>query len=271
MTFITAPLTLLLAACGDTAKLPEQAGFGTNPTLPPPNSTLIPTVKIAPAKGWPDGVKPAATSGLAVNAYATGLDHPRWLYVLPNGDVLVAETNAPERPERGGPKMWIMSQVQKRAGAGVPSANRISLLRDADGDGVAETRTVFLQGLNSPFGMALVGNDLYVANTDAVMRFPYAEGETQISKPGSKVAELPGGPLNHHWTKNLSPARTARGSMWRSVRTAMSARTASTRRNDAPRFSRSILPPERREHSHRDCAIPSECRGIRKPACCGRW
>ncbi len=203
MAFITAPLTLMLAACGDTAKLPEQAGFGPNPTLPPPNSTMIPTVKIAPAKGWPDGVKPAAASGLAVNAYATGFDHPRWLYVLPNGDVLVAETNAPERPERSGPKMWIMSQVQKRAGAGVPSANRISLLRDADGDGVAEVRTVFLQGLTSPFGMALVGNDLYVANTDAVMRFPYAEGETQISNPGSKVADLPGGPLNHHWTKNL--------------------------------------------------------------------
>jgi glucose/arabinose dehydrogenase len=164
---------------------------------------LIPTVNIAPAKGWPEGGKPIAARGLSVDALATGLDHPRWLYVLPNGDVLVAETNAPERPERSGPKTWIMSQVQKRAGAGVPSANRITLLRDADGDGVADTRSVFLQGLNSPFGMVLVGNQLYVANTDAVMRFPYKEGETRIDQPGHKIADLPGGPFNHHWTKNI--------------------------------------------------------------------
>jgi glucose/arabinose dehydrogenase len=165
MVLITAPLTFLLAACGDSARLPEGAGYGPNPTLPPPNATLIPTVNIAPAKGWPEGGKPTAARGLSVDALATGLDHPRWLYVLPNVDVLVAETNARERPKRSGPKTWILSQVQKRAGAGVPSANRITLLRDADGDGVAETRSVFLQGLNSPFGMVLVGNQLYVANT----------------------------------------------------------------------------------------------------------
>jgi glucose/arabinose dehydrogenase len=141
---------------------------------------------------------------LAVNAYATGLDHPRWLHVLPNGDVLVAETNAPPRPEEGkGLKGMAFQYFQKRAGAGVPSANRITLLRDADGDGVAEMRTVFLKDLNSPFGMALVGNDLYVANTDAVLRFPYAEGATQIDQPGVKIANLPAGPLNHHWTKGL--------------------------------------------------------------------
>lgn len=200
-------LTLFLSGCGDTAKLPEEAGVGPNPTLPEPNATLIPTVKIAPAKGWPEGMKPAAASGLAVNEFAGGLDHPRWLYVLPNGDVLVAETNAPERPERSGLRMWVMKQVQQRAGAGVPSANRISLLRDRDGDGVAETRSVFLKDLNSPFGMALVGNDLYVANTDAVMRFPYVEGALQIDQPGVKVADLPAGPLNHHWTKNLVASR----------------------------------------------------------------
>lgn len=188
----------------ESAKLPEQASNGSQPTLPEPTRTLIPTVRIAIAKGWPDGAKPAAAAGLSVNAYANGLDHPRWLLVLPNGDVLVAETNAPPRPDEGrGVKSWIYRTVQGWAGAGVPSANRITLLRDANKDGVAETRTVFLQGLNSPFGMALVGRDLYVANTDAVLRFPYVEGESQITAPGVKVADLPAGPLNHHWTKSL--------------------------------------------------------------------
>ena len=147
---------------------------------------------------------PAPASGLAVTALAKGLDHPRWLFVLPNGDVLVAESNAPERPERKGPKTFVMNMVMKRAGAAAPSANRITLLRDTDGDGVAETRTVFLKGLNSPFGMALIGNDFYVANTDAVMRFPYKEGATEIAEAGEKIADLPAGALNHHWTKNLT-------------------------------------------------------------------
>lgn len=202
-TLIVGPLAIL-TACGDAARLPEQAAFGPNPTLPEPRKSLIPTVNIARAKGWPSGAKPMPAADLAVHAYASGLDHPRWLYVLPNGDVLVAETNAPERPEDGaGVKGWIYRMVLGRAGAAVPSANRITLLRDADGDGVAETRTVFLQRLNSPFGMALVGHDLYVANTDAVMRFPYVDGETQINEPGVKVADLPAGPINHHWTKNI--------------------------------------------------------------------
>jgi glucose/arabinose dehydrogenase len=144
---------------------------------------------------------------LSITALARDLDHPRWLHVLPNGDVLVAETNAPERPERSGPKTFVMNQVMKRAGAAVPSANRITLLRDADGDGVAEVRTEFLAGLNSPFGMALVGNDLFVANTDAVVRFPYSAGQTRIEQAGVKVADLPGGPLNHHWTKGLVASR----------------------------------------------------------------
>ena len=155
-------------------------------------------------QGWPAGAKPLAAAGTAVAAFATALDHPRWLYVLPNGDVLVAETNAPPKPDDGkGIKGWIMKRLKAKAGAGTPSANRITLLRDADGDGVAETRTVFIEGLNSPFGMALVGNDFYVANADAVLRFPYARGETRIAAPGTKVVDLPGGPINHHWTKNL--------------------------------------------------------------------
>ena len=203
-TILLVAATMMLAACGDSSQLPEGAATGPVPVLPPPNPTLLPTVEVAPATGWPDGVKPKPATGLAVKALASGLDHPRWLHVLPNGDVLVAETNAPPRPEQGkGLKGMAMSFYQKRAGAGVPSQNRITLLRDANGDGIAETRTAFLENLNSPFGMALVGNDLYVANTDAVVRFAYREGDTKISEPGHKVADLPGGPLNHHWTKGL--------------------------------------------------------------------
>ena len=195
-----------LVACGDTAKLPDTAGMGATPTLPKPQSSLIPTVKIAPAKGWPAGMMPTAMPGLTVTALATGLDHPRWLYTLPNGDVLVAESNAPPKPEDGkGIKGWVMKQVMGRAGAGVPSANRITLLRDVDGNGEAEVKTVFLQGLASPFGMALVGNDFYVANADAVVKFPYQAGQTQITAAPVKVVDLPGGPINHHWTKNLIP------------------------------------------------------------------
>ncbi len=193
-----------LSACGDQAQLPVSAGIGPEPKLPPPNETWIPTVNIATATGWPAGVAPTPAPGLNMTAFAENLDHPRWLYVLPNGDVLVAETNGPPRPEdSSGIKGWIMGLVMSRAGAGASSADRITLLRDADGDGTVDQRTVFLEDLHSPFGMALVGDDFYVANTDAVLRFPYQEGETEITAPGEKVIDLPGGPLNHHWTKNL--------------------------------------------------------------------
>jgi glucose/arabinose dehydrogenase len=205
---VTIGLSLALTACGDSSTLPEQAATGPNPTLPEPTETFIPTVHIAKAIGWPEGGKPTPAAGLAVNAFATGLDHPRWLVVLPNGDVLVAETNAPERPEGGwSVKGIVFKMAQKYAGAGVPSANRITLLRDADGDGVAETKATFLRNLNSPFGMALVGQDLYVANTDAVVRFAYKDGATEITTPGAKLADLPAGPLNHHWTKNIIASR----------------------------------------------------------------
>ncbi|MBV8591156.1 MAG: sorbosone dehydrogenase family protein [Acetobacteraceae bacterium] len=201
-------LMLALAGCGETAKLPVSAGFGPDPALPPPRHALFPTVNIAPAKGWPPGGTPMAAAGLAVQAYATGLDHPRWLYVLPNGDVLVAETNGPPRPEDSkGIRGWISRLIIARAGAGGPSANRITLLRGIGGNGAAAVRTTFLQGLNSPFGMALVGNDLYIADTDAVLRFPYRNGATQITAPGERVADLPAGPINHHWTKNIIASR----------------------------------------------------------------
>ena len=194
----------LLAACGETALLTVSAGTGPQPDLPPPQQRLIPTVNIAPAIGWPRDATPKAASGLQVSAFASGLAHPRWLLALPNGDVLVAETNAPPKADDAkGFKGWIMGLVMKRAGAGVPSANRITLLRDSDGDGVADLRSVLLEGLNSPFGMALVGEQLYVANSDAVLRFPYATGDTRIAAPGLRLVALPAGPINHHWTKNL--------------------------------------------------------------------
>jgi glucose/arabinose dehydrogenase len=193
-----------LVGCGETAKLSVEAGTGAEPELPSPNKTLIPTVNIAPAKGWPEGVLPTPALGTKVNVFAEGLDHPRWLYVLPNGDVLVAETNAPETPKkREGIKGWVMGKVMAKAGAAVPSANRITLLRDSDNDGVAETRTTFLENLNSPFGMALVGDQFYVANTDALIRFSYTPGATAITGPATRVVALPGGDINHHWTKNL--------------------------------------------------------------------
>ena len=175
------------AGCGASARLPVTAGIGPSPTLPKPSTSLIPVIEVVDAKGWPEGTSPSAIPGATVNAFARGLRHPRWLYVLPNGDVLVAETNAPRRPDDNrGIKGWFFRHYQKKAGGAVPSANRITLLRDADGDGVAEMRSVFLSGLNAPFGMALVGNTFYVANTDAVVRFPYTPGETHIAAPGVK-------------------------------------------------------------------------------------
>jgi len=198
-------LALLLAACDDQETVAVGQTFGPRPTLVEPEKSLIPTVNVAKAIGWPAEAKPTAAQGMAVNAFAGALDHPRTLYVLPNGDVLVAETNAPSRPdEERGIKGWITKMVQGRAGADTISANRITLLRDADGDGVAETKSVFLEGLNSPFGMALVGNDFYVANSDAIVKFPYHAGDLKITAAGVKLADLPAGPLNHHWTKDLA-------------------------------------------------------------------
>lgn len=202
---------LLLPACSEMATVPIAAGTGPRPTLPEPSRTLLPTVNIAPARGWPSGATPRGAPGTRVNAFAVGLDHPRWLYVLPNGDTLVAESNAPAKPDDAqGLSGWIMTLVMKRAGAGVPSANRITLLRDTDGDGVSDLRTVFLEGLHSPFGMALIGNDLYVANSDAVLRFPYAPGATRIASAGTRIVELPAGTINHHWTRNLLASRDGR-------------------------------------------------------------
>jgi glucose/arabinose dehydrogenase len=197
-------LGVALLACGQPARLPFEAGVGPQPRLPAPQQALIPTVNIANARGWPEGALPTVAPGLVVTAFAQGLDHPRWLYTLPNGDVLVVESNAPPKPNAGGSiKGWVMKRVMKAAGAATVSANRITLLRDANADGVAEERHVLLDGLNSPFGVALVGERLYVANTDSVVSFAYRTGQTRIGGPGEKLVDLPAGPINHHWTKNI--------------------------------------------------------------------
>ncbi|GAC1478859.1 MAG: sorbosone dehydrogenase family protein [Steroidobacteraceae bacterium] len=165
---------------------------------------MFPTTQIAPAIGWRADERPTPSSGLAVEAFATGLDHPRNVYVLPNRDVLVAETNAPPKPDDSpGLRGFITRRIMARAGAGVRSANRITLLRDTDGHGLADARSFFLEGLNSPFGIALVDDQLFVADTDAIRRYPYREGQTHIDGPGAVLTELPAGRINHHWTKNL--------------------------------------------------------------------
>jgi glucose/arabinose dehydrogenase len=203
-----APLLLaMLGACGGAKPGSLERGMGVTPNLPAPHRSLIPVVQVAPAIGWSEGQTPVGAPGTRVQLFAGGLEHPRWLHVLPNGDVLVAETNAPERPQsvssRKGIRGFFMKRAMKKAGAAAPSANRITLLRDADGDGRAEQRSTFLSGLNSPFGMQLVGSYFYVADTDALLRFSYVEGATSIDTPRTKVVDLPAGPINHHWTRNV--------------------------------------------------------------------
>jgi glucose/arabinose dehydrogenase len=194
---------LLGALCAPALAQDYPVGWGPHPELPEPVRALLPTVNIAKADPWPAGTHPTPAAGLAATAYATGLDHPRWLFVLPNGDVLVAESDHPANAQKEtGIKAAVQGMVMKKAGAGTPSPNRIVLLRGLKADGTAQTNTVFMQDLNSPFGMALVGNDLYVANADALWRFPYKTGATSITDKGVKVLDLPAG-INHHWTKNV--------------------------------------------------------------------
>lgn len=208
MAVVAGSLAIGVAGCAESARQPVSSVVGADPALPQPETALIPTIKIAEAVGWADGQTPVAAQGLKVQAFATGLDHPRWLHVLPNGDVLVAETNAPPRPDEGkGIRGFFQANAMKKAGAVTRTANRITLLRDADGDGTAETKTVFLQNLNSPFGMALAGDRFYVANTDGVVSVPYAEGAATISAAPVPLTDLPAGTRNHHWTKSLIASR----------------------------------------------------------------
>jgi glucose/arabinose dehydrogenase len=214
LAFLAAVLAIALPGCDTTMssgpEVSPASSLGPEPVMPKPAaSRLIPTVQIAEARGWPSGGKPVAAPGLVVSAFATGLTHPRWLYVLPNGDVLVAETNTPGTDKGGGIKGMVMRKTQAKAGAGVPSPNRIRLLRDADGDGRAETVTVFAQNLSSPFGMALIGSTLYVANADGVVSFPYQQGQTSVTGAPKPLTDLPSG-INHHWTKNILASRDGR-------------------------------------------------------------
>jgi glucose/arabinose dehydrogenase len=197
---IAAVATLGLAGCDDTGGDPRRQ-LGANPILPAVQQYLVPPIQIARPEPWAH-VTPKLPDGFKVQALATGLEHPRSLYVLPNGDILVIESNGPKAPVFR-PKDIITGWVQWFAGGKAPDANRITLLRDTNGDGVPGVRTVFLDHLNSPFGVALVGHDLYVANTDAIVRYPYEDGQTTITAPGTKLTDLPGGPIDHHWTKSL--------------------------------------------------------------------
>lgn len=187
----------------DTARLDVNQVTGKRPDITAPRIQMLPTIGVAKAVGWPKGAMPTAAAGMKVQPFAAGLDHPRWLYRLPNGDVLVAETNSP--PRKGpGVVTTVMNFLMGRAGAGVPSANRITLLRDADGDGIAETRSAFMTGLNSPFGMTLMDGQLYIGNTDALVRVPYTEGATRITAKPERVIPLNGG--GNHWARNVIAA-----------------------------------------------------------------
>ncbi len=186
----------------DVAQLAQSDLEGREPKFTDPRKQYIPTIDIADPVGWAANAAPVPAKGLTVARFAAGLDHPRQMLLLPNGDILVAETNSPPRPV-GGVKDWIMGKLMGAAGAGAPSANRIALLRDADGDGIAEQKHVLITGLNSPYGMALIGGTLYVANTDSLLAFPYKEGDTQIAAKPRTVAKLPANAPNYHWTKSL--------------------------------------------------------------------
>jgi glucose/arabinose dehydrogenase len=190
-----------LAACGPDPVDPRRQ-IGAHPYLPDIHEYLLPPMKLATVVGW-NGARPTVASGLKISAFATGLKNPRMVYGLPNGDVLVVESDGPVPPVTR-PKEFVMAWLEKKAHSSTKAGNRILLLRDANGDGVPEMQTVFIDNLHSPFGVVLVGNDLYVANADAVMRFPYQADQTQISAPGIKLTDLPGGPINHHWTKSLT-------------------------------------------------------------------
>ncbi|CCE07540.1 putative glucose/sorbosone dehydrogenase; peptide signal [Bradyrhizobium sp. STM 3843] len=212
-TFRVAPLftTLLLsgtalglAGCHEGGD--PKAEYGPNPPLPALQQFLLPPMKLATVVGWKQGETPTVAPGLKIEALATDLQHPRSLYTLPNGDVLVVESKAPPPPPPKRPKDIVMGLVESwvTSGGKTGASNRITLLHDANGDGVPESKSVFLDHLNSPFGVALVGNDLYIANTDAIVRYPYTPGETQMTAPGTTLMPLPGGPIDHHWTKSLT-------------------------------------------------------------------
>lgn len=205
-TFMLLSMTMLtLSGCSGGDEIFDRSSqMGPDPVLPSPRQYLVPPMHVAKAVGWKSGEAPTVMKGLKIRPLATGLMHPRQPYGLPNGDVLVVESNDPGGEPIKRPKEWIMNVVQNYAGAGAKGGNRVTLLRDTDGDGIPDLRSVFLDGLHSPFGIVLVGSDLYVANTDAIVRYPYVTGATRITAKGTVVTDLPGGPIDHHWTKSLT-------------------------------------------------------------------
>ena len=189
---------LCLAAC-DSGHPPPKSSFGANPKLPAPAPQTIPTMNVNSVEAWGPNETPTAPAGFTVTRFAANLRHPRWIYVLPNGDVLVSEA-APPMPPIDGVEDGVEHWLDAKNGSAPPSANQITLLRDTNGDGIPDVRTVFLKGLNQNFGMLLLNGYFYVANTDGVWRYPYKDGETQITAPGQKILDLP---VGHHWTRNL--------------------------------------------------------------------
>ena len=200
--FLAATALAGLAACGPAPVDPKRQ-IGANPYLPDLHQYLLPPMHVAKIVGWGADETPTVAPGLEVHALARGLKNPRSLYVLPNGDVLVVEADGPKAPISR-PKEIVMNWVEKQAHSSTKAGNRILLYRSTKGDGVYDQHTVFIDHLKSPFGVVLVGSDLYVANTDAVMRYPYQTGQTVVTDPGTKLTDLPGGPIDHHWTKSLT-------------------------------------------------------------------
>jgi glucose/arabinose dehydrogenase len=191
-----------LNACDEGKPFDYKTQIGPNPVLPDQRQYLFPPMNVPAASPWKQGEAPKVAPGLIIKALASGLASPRNLYVLPNGDILVVESQGPKPPVFR-PKEIVMGWVMKKSHGAGPVNNRILLFRDTNGDGVPELHSVFLDKLSSPFGVALVGNDFYVANADSIWRFPYIAGDTKITAPGVKLTDLPGGPINHHWTKSL--------------------------------------------------------------------
>ncbi|HEV2594369.1 MAG TPA: sorbosone dehydrogenase family protein [Sphingomicrobium sp.] len=192
----------VMGGCAKSGGDPSKQ-YGPNPVLPEPHQYLLPPMSVPKEIGWSAGETPTVPTGMRIEAIATGLMHPRMVYVLPNGDILVAETNGPgTKPFRV--KDYIQGKVKARAGAAAKGANRITLLRDTNGDGKPDVRTTFVDHLHSPFGMVLVGDTFYVANTDSIVAFHYTPNATTLTGPPVHLADLPAGPINHHWTKSLT-------------------------------------------------------------------
>jgi glucose/arabinose dehydrogenase len=203
---LLASVAILLGTTAFAEDFDPQTQIGPNPKLPEPQQYLFPPMKIAKVVGWKEGTRPVVVAGLKIAALATGLQHPRSVYTLPNGDILVVESKGPGVEPVSRPKslvMGLMMSASAGSAGGEGESNRITILRDADKDGKPEIRKVFIDKLSSPFGVALVGSDLYIANTGSIVRYHYNTGDLKITDPGTVLTELPGGPIDHHWTKSL--------------------------------------------------------------------